>query len=71
MALIKKATSTKKVLPLDGDKLGMIGGMIGAIVLLTDAEALQESAPGPHPMKTEEAWQEVGSPRQGSTPARA
>ena len=34
MALNRKVKSTKKVIPLDGDKLGMIGGMIGAIIVL-------------------------------------
>jgi hypothetical protein len=34
MALKRKVKSAKNVIPLDGDKLGMIGGMIGAIIVL-------------------------------------
>lgn len=30
----KKSSTPKKVIPLDGDKLGMIGGTIGAIIVL-------------------------------------
>lgn len=30
----KKPSKAKKVVALDGDKLGMIGGMIGAIIVL-------------------------------------
>jgi hypothetical protein len=32
--LPKKSSARKKSIPLDGDKLGMIGGMIGAIIVL-------------------------------------
>jgi hypothetical protein len=34
MVVKRNVKSTKKVIPLDGDKLGMIGGMIGAIIVL-------------------------------------
>lgn len=30
----KKSSKPKKVIALDGDKLGMIGGMVGAIIVL-------------------------------------
>lgn len=30
----RKKSSNKKVIPLDGDKLGLIGGLIGAIAVL-------------------------------------